>query len=81
VRVGGPDGARAYLARLRCADGSAPRIGPSRPGGVGAYGTIVELYPLDCGGAASDHIQLIVDHYHAEHSENRPPAGFRIEPR
>jgi hypothetical protein len=81
VRVGGPDGARAYLARLRCADGSAPRIGPSRPGGVGAYGTIVELYPLDCGGAGGRPFELIVDYYHEEHREDRAPAGFRIEPR
>ena len=26
VRVGGPQGARAYIARLRCADGSSPQI-------------------------------------------------------
>lgn len=81
LRVGGPEGARAYLARLRCADGSAPRIGPSRPGGVGAYGTVVELYPLDCARAAPGRFELIVDHYHEEHREDRAPTGFRIEPR
>ena len=26
VRVGGPQGARAYIARLRCADGSRPAV-------------------------------------------------------
>jgi hypothetical protein len=81
VRVGGPEGAHAYLARLRCGDGSAPRIGSSRPGGVGAFGTIVELYPLDCGAAAPGRIELIADLYHEEHREDRAPAGFRIEPR
>jgi hypothetical protein len=81
VRVGGPEGARAYLARLRCADGSAPLVGPSRGGGVGAYGTVVELYPLDCGGAAPGRFELIADLYHEEHREERAPAGFRIEPR
>lgn len=81
VRVGGPEGARTYLARLRCADGSAPRAAPSRAGGVGAYGTVVELYPLDCGGAAPGRFDLIVDHYHEEHREDRAPAGLRIEPR
>src|SRR5689334_3077639 len=32
IRVGGPEGERAYLMRLRCADGAAPRIGPRRDG-------------------------------------------------
>jgi hypothetical protein len=81
VRVGGPEGARAYLARLRCADGAAPRVGPSRPGGVGAYGTIVDLYPLDCGAAAPGRAELIVDLYHEEHREQRAPPGFSIGPR
>jgi hypothetical protein len=52
VRVAGPDGERAYLARLRCADGKAPAIGRAAPAGVGAYGTLVDAYPLDCGAAA-----------------------------
>jgi hypothetical protein len=81
VRVGGPEGAQAYLARLRCGDGTAPRIGPQRAGGVGGYGTVVELYPLDCGRAAPGRVELIVDLYHEEHRENRAPAGFRLEPR
>jgi hypothetical protein len=36
VRVAGPEGTQAYLARLKCSDGSAPRIGAKREGGVGA---------------------------------------------
>jgi hypothetical protein len=46
------EGARSYLARLRCADGSAPKVGPRADGGVGAYGTVVDAYALDCGAAA-----------------------------
>ena len=42
VRVGGPPGERAYIARLRCADGAAPRIGKRGSAGVGAFGTIVD---------------------------------------
>src|SRR5215213_9420080 len=61
VRVGGPEGARAYIARLRCADGSSPRVGPRRPGAVGAYGTLTELYPLDCGSAAPGRVALSFD--------------------
>ena len=81
VRVGGPEGARAYIGRLRCADGSQPSRGARAPGGVGAYGTVTELYPLDCGAAAPGRVALVVDFYHEEHVENRPAAGFGIDPR
>ena len=81
VRVGGPEGERAYIARLRCGDGSAPRVGQRSSAGVGAFGTIVDVYPLDCGAAAPGRIELIMDMYHAEHSEDRAPAGFNILPR
>ena len=76
IRVAGPEGARAYVARLRCSDGSEARIGPSRDGGVGAYGSVVRLYPIDCGNAAPGNVDLIVDIYHEEHVESRAPAGF-----
>jgi hypothetical protein len=81
VRVGGPEGARAYIARLRCADGSRPRIGPRSSGGVGAYGTLTERYPLDCGTAAPGRVTLAFDLYHEEHVEARPAAGFAIDGR
>jgi hypothetical protein len=76
VRVGGPEGERAYLARLRCADGSAPRIGSRGPAGVGAYGSIVSAYRIDCGAAAPGAAQVVMDMYHSEHAERRAPAGF-----
>src|SRR5687768_6440512 len=53
VRVGGPEGERAYLARLRCADGSAPRVGPRADAGVGAFGTITAAYAVRCVEAES----------------------------
>ena len=81
VRVGGPDGERAYIARLRCADGAKPRVGSRASAGVGAFGTIVDLYPLDCGAAAPGKVELVMDMYHGEHREDRAPAGFTIEPR
>ncbi|MGA9582198.1 MAG: hypothetical protein WBR13_09545 [Allosphingosinicella sp.] len=81
VRVGGPEGARAYIARLRCADGSRPQIGARGSGGVGAYGTLTERYPLDCGGAAPGRVVLAFDFYHAEHIETRPAPGFAIDAR
>jgi hypothetical protein len=70
VRVGGPEGERAYIARLRCADGSAPRVGPRSNDGVGAFGTIVDAYLLDW--------TLVMDMYHSEHLEDRAPPGFSI---
>jgi hypothetical protein len=76
VRVGGPEGARAYISRLRCADGSSPRVGPRSPGGVGAYGTLTERYPLDCGGSAPGRVAIAFDLYHEEHVETRPAPGF-----
>jgi hypothetical protein len=80
VRVGGPQGERAYIARLRCGDGSRPKVGERSDGGVGAFGTIVDLYPLDCGAAAPGRFGLVMDMYHAEHREERAPAGFTIDP-
>jgi hypothetical protein len=81
VRVGGPEGERSYIARLRCGDGSTPRLGARSEGGVGAFGTVVGSYPLDCGAAAPGRTTLMFDMYHAEHAESRPPAGFTIAPR
>lgn len=81
VRVGGPEGARAYIARLRCADGSAPQVGARSSGGIGAYGTLTERYPLDCGGAAPGRVALAFDFYHEEHKEARPAPGFAIDAR
>ena len=81
VRVGGPTGERAYIARLRCADGTLPRVGRRGSAGVGAFGTIVDAYPLDCGDAAPGRTTLVMDMYHEEHAEDRAPPGFTIVPR
>ena len=81
VRVGGPEGARAYIARLRCADGSALKVAARGEGGVGAYGTVTERYSLDCDRAAPGRVDVILDVYHEEHKEDRAPAGFQIKAR
>lgn len=73
VRVGGPEGARAYLGRLRCADGSALRIGARSEAGTGAFGSIAAAYEVGCGAAAG---RVVFDMYHEEHVETRAPAGF-----
>jgi hypothetical protein len=80
VRVGGPEGERAYIARLRCADGSPPQVGERGSAGIGAFGTIVDVYPLDCGTAAPGRATVVMDMYHEEHRETRAPGGFTIVP-
>lgn len=78
VRVGGPDGERAYIAHLRCADGKPPAAGQRASAGVGAFGTIVDRFPLDCGAAAPGKTMIVLDMYHEEHVETRAPAGFTL---
>lgn len=77
IRVAGPEGTRAYIARLRCADGSAPVIGVKEAGGIGAYGSIVDRYSVNCGAAAPGRRDLLIDIYHEENVETALPAGFQ----
>ena len=78
IRVGGPDGERAYLARLHCADGAAARIGARREAGIGPYGSVVGAYEVICTGGTS---QIVFDMYQEEHQESRAPAGFTLSAR
>ena len=78
VRVGGPDGERAYIARLRCADGNAPRVTNGVEMGVGAFGSIVDGFRLDCGAAQPGQTTLLMDKYHEENREDRAPPGFTL---
>ncbi|HEY6916389.1 MAG TPA: hypothetical protein VI381_01990 [Allosphingosinicella sp.] len=78
VRVGGPEGESAYVARLRCAEGSKPEIGQRAPAGIGAYGTIVDRFPLDCKAAAPGKAEIVMDMYHEEHVETNAPPGLTL---
>jgi hypothetical protein len=80
VRVSGPGGEHDYIARLRCADGNAPRVGQRHNDGVGVFGTIVDVWPLDCGDAAPGRFELVMDMYHDDYEERRAPAGFTLNP-
>jgi hypothetical protein len=75
IRVGGPEGEHTYLARLRCADGTSPRIGSRSEAGIGAFGTVVSAYALQCG---TDAMRVVFDMYHEEHVEDRAPPGFTL---
>ena len=77
VRVGGPEGERAYLARLSCADGSPIRVGARSDAGEGGFGAVASAYAVSCGGTTR---RIVFDMYHAEHVENRAPEGFSIRP-
>jgi hypothetical protein len=79
VRVGGPEGARAYIGRLRCADGSRPKVGTHGAGGIGPYGSFTEVFRLDCGFALPGRYSLAFDLYHEEHRENLPVPGFVLD--
>lgn len=81
IRVAGPEGERAYLARLRCADGRSPAIGARAQTGIGAYGSMVDSYPVDCGAAAPGRVSLVLDKYHEENPETRAPAGLQLQVR
>jgi hypothetical protein len=75
VRVAGPDGERAYLARLHCADGAAARVGARHEAGIGPYGSVVGAYDVDCAAGSS---RIVFDMYQEEHQETRAPAGFTL---
>jgi hypothetical protein len=77
VRVAGPDGERAYLARLHCPDGVAARIGGRREAGVDPYGSVAGAYEVACASGSS---RIVFDMYQEEHVETRAPAGFTLAP-
>jgi hypothetical protein len=80
IRVGGPEGARAYIGRLRCANESRPVVASRSAAGIGPYGTITERYVLTCGDVAPGRADLYFDFYHEEHVERRAAANFGIDP-
>ena len=76
VRVAMPQGERAYLARLRCPDGAAPRYERQGSGGDSPFGNIIDYYAVACRGAEA--VTVIMDMYHPGHVETRPVPGFTI---
>jgi hypothetical protein len=78
IRVAGPDGAHAYLARLRCADSSTPAIGREAPGSTDAFGTLTTIVPVTCGTGPP--APLVFDFYQEEFRETRPAQGFSLAP-
>lgn len=76
IRAQAPQGQRAYLDRLRCADNSAPRYARIGNLGAGVYGTIVDEYRVTCPGSAA--VTVVMDMYHRGHVEMKAVPGFTI---
>lgn len=75
VRCSGPPGERAYLNRLRCADGKAPKYFREGSFGKGPYGHILDGYNVKCED--KDAVTVFMDMYH-KHIEKEPVPGFTI---
>jgi hypothetical protein len=80
VRADMPGGQRAYLSRLRCADGKRPQFERVGSFGVGVYGRIIDGYEVLCKGSAPEKSMIYMDMYHPGHREPDAVAGFTIEP-
>ena len=76
MRVPGPAGQRAYLARLRCSDGRQPNFQRVFSAGMGPFGRIIDSYSVACG---EERREVFLDMYH-DHVEAAPISGFTIVP-
>ena len=76
VRVSGVEGEHAYIAPAALRRRQPPRVGQRHNVGVGVFGSIVDVWPLDCGDAAPGRFDLALDMYHDNHEETQAPAGF-----
>jgi len=78
VRADMPQGQRAYLSRLRCADGNAPEHRRLGNLGSGVFGSIVDGYRVTCPGSEPASVEIVMDMYHPGHQETAAVAGFDI---
>lgn len=75
VRTKGPAGQRAYLARLRCSNGKAPRVLGRMVGPPSPFSAVTDHYGVQCDGA--EPVTVSMDMYH-EQVEMRAVEGFTI---
>lgn len=81
VRAAMPPGQRAYLSRLRCADGQKPAFERIGSMGISPFGNIVDGYSVRCEGSEPAETTVYMDMYHAGYVEMRPVPGFTIAER
>lgn len=80
VRADMPGGQRAYLNRLRCADGARPTYARVGSFGAGVYGRIIDGYEVLCKDSAPEKSMIFMDMYHPGHKEPAAVPGFTITP-
>ena len=80
VRADMPGGQRAYLARLRCADGQPPAFFRVGNFGMGPYERIIDGYEVTCKDSTPEKVMIFIDMYHPGHKEPVAVEGFTIEP-
>lgn len=80
VRVNMPEGERAYLARLRCGDGTAPAFQRAGNFGPGVFGSIIDGYEVACAAGEPKPGMIFMDMYHPGHDETAAPPGFTLAP-
>ncbi|MCL9998255.1 MAG: hypothetical protein NBV68_02640 [Erythrobacter sp.] len=80
VRADMPGGQRAYLNRLRCADGKRPTYARVGNFGLGVYQRIIDGYEVLCEGSTPAKSMIYMDMYHPGHKEPAAVPGFTIEP-
>ena len=51
-------GERAYLARLRCADGRAPQVLGRYTGPPSPFGGVSDVYGVQCAAAAAAEVHM-----------------------
>ena len=79
VRADMPRGQKAYLGRLRCADGKAPQYARTGSLGVGPFGRIVDAYEVTCESSEPAKTTVVMDMYHPGYQEPKAVSGFTIE--
>lgn len=80
VRADMPGGQRAYLNRLRCANGQPPAFVRVGNFGRGPYERIIDGYEVTCKGSTPEKAMIFIDMYHPGHKELAAVEGFTIEP-
>jgi hypothetical protein len=78
VRADRPSGQRAYLSRLRCANGETPKLNRIGNFGLGPYSRIIDGYKVECKG--EEDRTIVLDMYHPGYVEKEPVEGFTIKP-
>lgn len=80
VRAYMPPGQRAHLSRLRCANGQRPSFERMSSAGDSPYGSIMDVYRVECVASSPASSDIYIDMYHAGHVEAAAVPGFSIKP-